>query len=120
MYALTVYRDDTCRDITNEYDFHLYEYLDEAIEYAEQCKLPYSIHETYIYRIYDLDIIDDSDYTVDENVTYWVAPECDNWTEYHWPLKTLAEAKMSAKECFDIEHCNVYIEKHFKRLVKEV
>jgi len=51
LYILTVYRDNSKRDITNIEDFVTYESLDDAIEYYntyyEKRDLPYTIEETY-------------------------------------------------------------------------
>jgi hypothetical protein len=118
MYALTIYRDSSRKDITNEYDFAIYEYLDEAIEYASQFNLPYRINETHTDKIYDLEPSPNDD-VVTEHVSYWVAPDCEEWSNYYLPYNNLLEAKLKAKECINREHCNVYIERHFEKLVKE-
>ena len=117
IYLLTVYRSED-KVITNVYDLVTYETLDAAIEYASQYDLPYTIEETYEEKITDLNPCSD-DNAIDENISYWVSPDCEEWTDYHWPYKTLGEAKLHAKECVNIEHCSVYISKQFKKIVKE-
>ena len=122
IYLLTVYRDSSKKDITNIEDFVTYESLDDAIEYYntyyEKRGLPYTIEETYEEKITDLNPCSD-DNAIDENFEYWVSPDCEEWTDYYWPYKTLGEAKLHAKECINIERCNVYISKRFKKIVKE-
>lgn len=122
LYIFTVYRDNSKRDITNIEDFVTYESLDAAIEYYnsyyEKRGLPYIIEESYEEKITDLNPCGD-DNSINESVTYWVSPDCEEWTDYYWPYKTLGEAKAHAKECISIEHCDVYINKQFKKIVKE-
>ena len=122
LYILTVYRDNSKRDITNIEDFVTHESLDNAIEYYntyyKKRGLPYTIEETYDEKITNLDESND-DNIIDENVEYWVAPDCEEWTEYYWPYKTLGEAKAHARECSNVEHCHVHINKSFKKVVME-
>ncbi len=144
LYILTVYRDNSKRDITNIEDFVTHESLDNAIEYYntyyEKRNLPYTIEETYDEKITNLDesnddnvidenvkywvnVIDENvEYwvnVIDENVEYWVASDCEEWIEYYWSYKTLGEAKTHARECSSIEHCHVHINKSFKKVVME-
>lgn len=118
IYVLTVFRNSTCKDVTNIYDLVTYETLEDAIEYASQYNLPYIIEESNDEKIFDFDPSEDDD-VIDDNIYYWVAPNCEEWTDYYWPYKTLGEAKAHAKECISIEHCDVYISKTFKKIVKE-
>ena len=122
IYTLTVYRDGSRRDITNIEDFVTNESLDNAIEYYNTYYadrgLPYTIEETYEEKITDLNPCSD-DNVIDENFDYWVAPDCEEWTDYYWPYKTLEEAKLHAKECMNIEHCDVHIIKRFKKLLRD-
>lgn len=122
LYILTVYRDNSKKDITNIEDLVTHESLDDAIEYYnnyyEKRDLHYTIEETYDEKITNLDESND-DNVIDENVEYWVVPDCEEWTEYYWPYKTLGEAKTHARECSSIEHCRIYINKSFKKVVME-
>ena len=122
IYILTVYRDRSKKCITNIEDFVTYESLDDAIDYYnsyyEKRGLPYTIEETYEEKITELNSFSD-DNLIDENFKYWVSPDCEKWTDYYLPYKTLGEAKLHAKECINIEHCNVYISKKFKKIVME-
>lgn len=122
IYILTVYRDSSKKCITNIEDFVTRESLDDAIDYYnsyyEKRGLPYTIEETYEEKITELNSFSD-DHLIDENFKYWVSPDCEKWTDYYLPYKTLGEAKLHAKECINIEHCNVYISKKFKKIVME-
>ena len=80
--------------------------------------MPYTIEETYDEKITNLDESYD-DNVIDEDVKYWVAPDCEEWIEYYRPYKTLGEAKVHARECINTEHCHVHINKSFKKVVKE-
>ena len=122
IYILTVYRDSSKKCITNIEDFVTHESLDDAIyyynSYYEKRGLPYTIEETYEEKITELNSFSD-DNLIDENFKYWVSPDCEKWTDYYLPYKTLGEAKLHAKECINIEHCDVYISKKFKKIVME-
>lgn len=122
IYILTVYRDSSKKCITNIEDFVTHESLDDAIDYYnsyyEKRGLPYTIEETYEEKITELNSFSD-DNLIDENFKYWVSPDCEKWADYYLPYKTLGEAKLHAKECINIEHCNVYISKKFKKIVME-
>ncbi len=118
-YVLTIYRSSK-RSVTNIYDLIVYDDLESAIEYANEEAVaynkPYKIEESYTEKIYNLDP-SSNDNVLDKNTVYLVCSDCDNWDDYYIPYKTLAEAKVHAKECIRIESCHTYVEKNVKKIV---
>lgn len=119
IYVLTIYRSSK-RSITNIYNLLTFEDLESAIEHANKeavvCNKPYKIEESYTEKIYNLDLSSNDD-TIDKNTVYLVCSDCDDWDDYYIPYKTLAEAKVHAKECIRIESCHAYVEKNVKKIV---
>ena len=121
IYVLTIYRSSK-RSITNIYDLVTFEDLESAIEHANEeaaaYNMPYKIEESYTEKIYNLDP-SSNDNVIDKNTSYFVCSDCDDWDDYYFPYKTLAEVKVHAKECIRIENCHAYIEKSVKKIVRK-
>lgn len=122
MFLVTIFKSRKDRSIFNIKEFTTAEDYDTALNIASEYPgNPYRIVEAISEELdVDFDSVESSDNDIEKNVTYWVCSDSDNWDDYHWPLDTLAEAKASAKKCFEQEHCRVYIEKHFEKVWREI
>jgi len=120
MFIVTVFKSRKDRSVLNIKEFvTCKDYATALLIIKDYPGHPYSIVEVMSEEITNPESIKD-DNCKEDNITYWVCCDNENWDDYHWPFDTLAEAKLSAKECLEKEHCKVYIEKHFEKVWAEV
>ncbi len=118
IYTLIIYNSEGLHSCTNVWDIATFTSLKDAREAALECNRHWQLSRTITEFVHDLDSSDVDD-LLDSDTFYRVCADCDNWSIYDEVYSSLREAKAAAKQCSDVEHCNVRIEKINEVLIEE-